>query len=67
LAADPTLDLLGVLFVELAAVWAGYASFRRAGAADPHPRFGPVYTGVVVGVAALTLAAVAYTAAYAII
>ena len=32
LAADPTLDLLGVLFVEVAAVWAGLAVFARVGA-----------------------------------
>ena len=31
LAADPTLDLLGVLFVELAAVWAGLSVFSRGG------------------------------------
>lgn len=133
LAADPTLDLLGVLFVELAVVWAGlavfawvaadrvgragrlrdaldgravagfayapaavllprptivdahvlgativpfaatvgawagYAFFRRAGAADHAPRFGSVYTGVVAGVTALTLAAIAYTAVYAVV
>ena len=29
LSADPTLDLLGVLFVELATVWAGFAVFSR--------------------------------------
>lgn len=29
LAADPTLDLLGILFVELAAVWVGIAVFSR--------------------------------------
>ena len=29
LAADPTLDILGVLFVELAAVWAGIVVFAR--------------------------------------
>ena len=29
LSADPTLDLLGVLFVELATVWAGLAVFSR--------------------------------------
>ena len=135
LAADPTLDLLGVLFVELAAVWAGVVVFSRlygvgvgrAGrlrnAIDPRAgvgvayapaavilprptivdahvlgativpfaaavgvwagsvavrggtadapdadalgrRVGPASVGVVTGVAALTLAAVAYTVAY---
>jgi hypothetical protein len=136
LTADPTLDLLGVLFVELAAVWAGlavfsrvaasrightgrirdavdgragagvayapaafvlprptivdahvlgativpfaavvgvwagYVAFRRDGAADhggaDDNRFGSAYTGVVTGVTALTLAAVAYTAVYVV-
>jgi len=137
LAADPTLDILGVLFVELAAVWAGlavfsrgagsrvghtdrlrdaldrragvgiayapaavilprptivdahvlgativpfaalvgvwvgYGSFRRRGA-TAHAgaairRFGPVYVGVVAGVTALTLAAIAYTTVYVVV
>jgi len=133
LAADPTLDLLGVLFAELAAVWAGLAVFARVGGAwvgrpgrlrivpDPRAavgvayapaavvlprptiadahllgatavpfaaavgawagaasfrrggaghsgdgarRLGSAYTGAVAGVAALTLAATAYTAVY---
>ena len=134
LAADPTLDIVSVLFVELAAVWAGLAVFsrvagnrvgpggrlrdvldRRAGVGlayapaavllprptvvDAHIlgativpfavaigvwagsaalrrgevvgrggvdelRLGSAYTGVVAGVTALTLAAIAYTAVY---
>ena len=138
LAADPTLDLLGVLFVELAAVWAGIAvasrlyggapghadrlrdaidpragvgvayapavvvlprptivdahvlgatvvpfaavvgawagaAAARSGAADAPDadvlgrRVGPASVGVVAGVAALTLAAVAYAVAYVVV
>jgi hypothetical protein len=138
LAADPTLDLLGVLFVELAAVWAGIVVFARlyggvvghdgglrdaidpragvgvayapavvvlprptivdahvlgativpfaavvgawAGAATARSgaidapdagalrrRVGPASVGVVAGVAALTLAAVAYAVVYVVV
>lgn len=57
LAGDPTLDLLGVLFVEIAAVWAGVAVFSRVRAdrfgpasrlrtaIDPRPALGTAYAG----------------------
>ena len=66
--------VLGATIVPFAAVvgvWVGYASFRRGGAADRAStrdrRFGSVYVGVVAGVTALTLAAVAYTVVYVLL
>ncbi|RLM56517.1 hydrolase [Halobellus sp. Atlit-31R] len=38
IAADPTLNLLGILFVEVATVWAGVAVFARLDAARPRLR-----------------------------
>ena len=64
--------ILGATIVPFAAavgVWVGYASFRRGDVADRSgadaPRLGSAYTGIVAGVTALTLAAVAYLVVYA--
>jgi hypothetical protein len=63
--------VLGATIVPFAAVvgvWAGYASFRRGRVTDhvgvDARRLGSVYTGIVAGVTALTLAAIAYTVVY---
>lgn len=63
--------VLGATIVPFAAVvgvWVGYASFRRGRVADhtgvDSRRLGSVYTGIVAGVTALTLAAIAYTVVY---
>ncbi|GGJ05106.1 hypothetical protein GCM10008995_13650 [Halobellus salinus] len=66
--------VLGATIVPFAAVvgvWVGYTSFPR-GVAVAHAdadarRTGAVYTGVVAGVTALTLASVAYTVVYALV
>ena len=66
--------VLGATIVPLAAlvgVWSGYASFRRD---RPNDRDGAearsdehIFTGVVTGMAALTLAALAYTVVYMLV
>ena len=60
-----------VPFATVVGVWVGYVSFRRGevashGAAD-RLRVGSAYAGVVAGVAALTLAAIAYTTVYVVV
>ncbi len=63
--------ILGATIVPLAAlvgVWAGYASFRRGRASDrtgaETRMYEHIFVGVVTGVAALALAAIAYTVVY---
>ena len=66
--------VLGATIVPLAAllgVWAGYASFRRSRASDRDGvearRDEHIFAGVVTGVTALTLAAIAYTVVYTVV